>query len=205
MRQTMNQTVPLGIFPPFEAFYIDCMIWHSSSAAQSIAEVGSWIANVRANDPIALELPKPVLFEKLQNIVLQSASLSRYFWPSPRKSLELHFARASRLRQGLDVTETSPLHNRDLRNGLEHFDEKLDLYLSENIVGQFIPDLVDFEEPDSEVPFHIFKAFYTQPLVFVLLGQRYEMAPIVNEILRVNAALLGCQQNGYRLPLPADA
>ncbi len=198
----MSRADSLRIHPPFEAFYIDCMLWHSSSAVQSITEVGGWI---RENDPKSLELPQQVLFEKLQNIVLQSASLSRYFWPSPRKPAEIHFARASCLRQGLDVTETSPLHNRDLRNGLEHFDEKLDLYLSGNVVGQFIPDLIDYEEPESEVPLHIFKAFYTQQLVFVLLGRRYEMTPLVNEILRVNAALIECQQNGYRLPLPLDA
>lgn len=111
----------------------------------------------------------------------------------------MHEKRALRLKQGVQITDKSPLFNRYLRNGLEHFDEKLDIYLAENIVGQFIPDYIDYVEPKNEVPTHIFKAFYTQPLVFVLLDRRYEMAPLVNEMLRVHAILQQCQSNGYRL------
>ncbi len=201
----MSSIDPFGIFPPFEAFYIDAMLWHSTSAKQSIDDVGAWIGLVRANDAKALELPKDQLFERLQNIVIQAASLSRYLWPSPRKPQEVHTKRASRLRQGLAVRDDSALYNRDLRNGLEHFDEKLDLYLMGNIVGKISPIYVAEDEPVSEVPLHIFKAFYTNPLVFVLLGVRYEMETLVSELNRLHASLLDCQRGGYRLPLPAHA
>jgi hypothetical protein len=193
------------IFPPYEAFYIDCLLWHTTSAERSITEVGEWLQLVKDDDHRALDLPKPALFERLQNIVHQAAAVSRYFWPSPRKPSPAHTSRGLRLRQGLQVAEGSPLHNRDLRNGLEHFDEKLDQYLSEGRIGHFVPDYVDYVEPTSEVPMHIFKAFYTHSMVFVLLGRRYEMAPLVNEVLRVHSALLQCQANGYRLPYPGDA
>lgn len=189
-----------GIFPPFEAFYIDCLLWHTSSAARSITDIGQWLERVRRDDPQALELTKPELFDRLQNIIQQAGAVSRYFWPTPRRPSSVHTSRAVRLREALLVDKLSPLHNRDLRNALEHFDERLDIYLSQGRVGEFVPDHVDYEHPKSEVPLHIFKAFYTRPLVFFLLGIRFEMAPVVNEMLRVHEALLQCREQGYRLP-----
>lgn len=192
-----------GIFPPFEAFYIDCLLWHTSSAARSITDISQWLEHVRRDDPQALELTKPELFDRLQNIVQQAGAVSRYFWPTPRKPSPVHASRAVRLREALLVDESSPLHNRDLRNALEHFDERLDMYLSQGRVGEFVPDHVDYEHPTSEVPLHIFKAFYTRPLVFVLLGIRFQMAPVVNEMLRVHEVLVQCREQGYRLPYNA--
>lgn len=191
----------MGIHPPFEAFYIECLLWHSTSAIKSIRTVTEWLRLVKADDRRALELPKAELFEALQNTVQQAAALSRYFWPAPRRPNPVHTARASTLRQAFKLTEESPLHNRDLRNGLEHFDEKLDLYLAQDHVGEFVPDHVDHLEPQSDIPLHIFKAFYTSPLVFVLLGVRHEMAPLVNEVQRVHLILEQCTQNFHRLPL----
>lgn len=190
----------MGIHPPFEAFYIECMLWHSMSATRSIEKVTAWLDLVKANDQRSLQLPKAELFESLQNIVHQAAALSRYFWPAPRKPNPAHTTRAATLLQAFGLNDKSPLYNRDLRNGLEHFDEKLDLYLAQDHVGQFVPDHVDYQEPQSEVPLHIFKAFYTHPLVFVLLGVRYEMAPLVNEVQRIHFLLEQCTQNFLRLP-----
>ena len=201
----MQHSEPPGISPPFEAFYIDCMFWNASSAKRSIDEVNEWLRLVAADDPRTLELPKPELFDRLQNIIQQAAALSRYFWPTPRKPSPIHSARAKSLRDAFRIAESSPLHNRDLRNGLEHFDEKLDLYLTQNQVGNFVPDYVDYLESKSEVPLHIFKAFYTYPLIFVLLGTRYEMAPLVNEMLSIHTALAECRSNLYRLPKSNDA
>ncbi len=46
----------------------------------------------------------------------------------------LHKNRAEFLRQIFDVTESSPLYDKKLRNALEHFDERLDMYLEGGIV-----------------------------------------------------------------------
>ena len=84
---------------------------------------------------------------------------------------------------------------------MEHFDEKLDKYLVENQVGEFLPQDVREEIPNSEIPLHIFKGFYTNPRVFVLLGNEYEMLPIIDEIERIHDLLVDCAKSGYRLPL----
>ena len=164
-----------SIFPPYEAFYIDCLLWHTTSATRSNAEVGRWLELVRVDDPRTLDLPQAELFDRLQNIVQQAGAVSRYFWPAPKKPAPVQTNRATRLREALQVDSTSPLHSRELRNALEHFDERLDVYLAQGQAGEFVPDHVDYEQPQSEVPLHIFKAFYTRPLVFVLLGRSVSM------------------------------
>lgn len=190
-----------GIEPPFEAFYIESMLWHTSSAAHSIVELSGWLAKVNAGDEGALELTKEDLFDHLQNILHQAGCLSRYLFPSRKKPM--HVARAEVLRGALGVDDDNPLADRGVRDALEHFDERLDVYLSEPRVGHFIPDHIDHGMPESEVPLHIFKGFYTGPLTFVLLGTPYEMAPIVNEMLRLHDLLGASAEGGGRLPRPS--
>jgi len=189
-----------GIWPPYEAFYIESMLWHAESAKRSIEIISDWLELVRKDDEKALELPQPVLFEQLQNVLHQAGCVSRYFFPGGRAPKPLHVARAARLRQSFAVDAGNPLAERDLRNDIEHFDERLDEYLTKNHVGKFVPEDVGYVPSESEVPLHIFKGFYTHPLIFVLLGKSYEMAPIVNEMLRIGDALRACAANGYRLP-----
>jgi hypothetical protein len=196
----MQDSEPWAIFPPFEAFYIEMLLWHTRAAKASIDVVTDWLKMIEAEDEKALQLPKSQLFGHLQSIVQQAGAISRYLWPSkPGKEL-VHERRASRLRTTLGVDEKNPLKARGLRNGLEHFDEKLDLYLAQNFVGEFVPEYVDYIEQQREIPIQIFKAFYTHPLKFVLLGQSYEVAPVVNEILRLHRLLEECQNKGHRLP-----
>ncbi len=189
-----------GIWPPYEAFYIESMHWHTASAQRSIKVVSDWLELLKNDDERALELPRPVLFEQLQNILHQAGCISRYLFPGGRAPKSLHVARSARLRRAFAVADNNPLAERDLRNAIEHFDERLDEYLTKHHVGEFLPEDVGYVQRRSEIPLHIFKGFYTHPLIFVLLGQSYEMAPIINEMLRVHAALKACMANGHRLP-----
>lgn len=189
-----------GIHPPFEAFYIEAMLWHTASAGQSISDVSDWLHHVYDNDKLALELPKGELFKRLQNILHQAGCLSRYFFPVGQKVKPLHAERGARLRDAFGIADDNPLADRNLRNALEHFDERLDAYLAQHQVGQFVPEYVEFERPESEVPLHIFKGFYLSTLTFVLLGVEYPIELVVSEILRLHDSLVDCLENGYRLP-----
>jgi hypothetical protein len=189
-----------GIFPPFEALYMEMLLWHTTAAKASIDGVSTWLKLFNADDERALELKKPQLFGHLQNIVQHSGAVSRYFWPAKPGKDGVHEKRAARLRAGFGLDDQSPLKQRGLRNGLEHFDENLDQYLTQHFVGEFIPEYVDYVEREREIPTHIFKAFYTYPKVFVLLGVKYEMAPLVNEILRLHETLQKALSSGGRLP-----
>jgi hypothetical protein len=73
----------LVIWPPFEVFYIHSMLFNTQSAARSIeviSTVMSYLTESKDADPLAAIDTEDVL-NHLQNIVVQSAALSRYFWP----------------------------------------------------------------------------------------------------------------------------
>ena len=200
MKNKRAITPDFGIHPPLEALYIESMLRHTSSAKRSINVVKDWMTLINREDHQALDLPKSELFEHLQNILHQAGCISRYFFPSRERPIYL--ARSCRLKQAFGVENESPLADRDLRNAIEHFDERLDNYLSQNQVGEFFLQDIGYVLPECETPFHILKGFYINPLVFILLGKEYEMAPIVNELLRLNESLEDCCQQGYRLPKP---
>lgn len=189
----------MAIQPPHEAFYIDCLLWHTASAKRSIFFVLRWLELVRKDIERAKKESKAVLFEELQNIIQQGGATSRYFWPSRAGAQAVHESRARDLRLALDVHEDSPLFDRELRNSLEHFDERLDTYLAAQPVGIFDPDDINYDTPASDVPLHTFKAFYTVPEVFVLLGVRHKMAPLMNELLRLHSRLMSAKASHYRL------
>jgi hypothetical protein len=99
---------------------------------QSADSVGFW-KTLRMSAKANPKKPRAELLHNLQNLVIQGAALSRYFWPARPG----HDSRAAFLRQSLAVAEDSPLKNRDLRNEIEHFDEKLEAHLGGGIVGHF--------------------------------------------------------------------
>ena len=190
---------PWLIFPPYEAFYIDALLSHTSSAMESMKIVSTWIELMVAEDHAALELPKPQLFDHLHNIALQAASVSRYLWPSKPGKSNVYEKRGVKLREALVISDESPLKNRKLRNQMEHFDERLDAYLTQDIVGEFIPSYVDFEPLEVEHPVHIFKAFYINNREFVLLGETHQMQHLCKEIMRVHDLLETFASTGHRL------
>lgn len=70
------------------------------------------------------------LFAHMQALLSAAAMLSKFLWESPRSDPEdvraWAKARAARLRSVLEVNDDSPLKRRNVRNSLEHFDDRLD-------------------------------------------------------------------------------
>lgn len=157
-----------NIWPPYEVFYIHSMLFNTASAMKSIHHVSETfekLPKAKTDDALA-DLDQNDILNSLQNIVVQGAAISRYFWPA-RKG---HEARAELLRVACGVTDESALKNRDLRNAIEHFDEKLDQYLADGIVGYIFPQYVGPLPTSGDVPSHIFRAYYIDAGLFELLG-----------------------------------
>lgn len=185
---------PKTIWPPYQAFYIHSMLFNTESARSSIEAVNSVMHVVFENSPEnpLAAIPVHHVLDHLQNVTLQAAALSRYFWPVRNA----HEWRGTQLRAVFEVSDQSPLKSRDLRNAIEHFDEKLDKYLEEGIVGQIFPEYVGpFPESDG-VPVHLFRAYYIDKGLFELLGHRYEMNPIAAEVIRIHAELKRMAKSG---------
>lgn len=121
------------IWPPYEAFYIQSMLFNSLSACRSILRLEKIFAKLpeRPTTEDVDRLPTKTILNELQNMVVQAGALSRYFWPVRAK----HSARGKALRECFAMTEASPLFNRDLRNAIEHFDERIDEYFFAERLG----------------------------------------------------------------------
>jgi len=173
-----------GIQPMYEAFYSEAIQFNLVSALTSIELLVETLKKMNELEHSA-ELNNLVL-NSIQNILLHSANVSKYFWPINNGINKIHKKRAQKLRRLFGVSDNSPLRNKELRNHLEHLDENLDKYLwSKPIVGNVIPAYVGREMTRNEVPYHFFRAFFTESAVFESLGVRLELQPIVDELYEI--------------------
>lgn len=187
-----------AIFPPYEAFYIESMLLSSSSAIELIET----LVEIFTNKEVADDYTNDDILNYLQTIIIHAAALSRYFWPTRNRDNKLHKIhqkRASHLRQSFEITENSALKNRDLRNQIEHFDENLDVFCTKILVGMIYPKHVGPTPPETGVATHVFKAFYTDVGVFEVLGNKFEVKPIFDELYRIHEKLIEFSSNGYRM------
>jgi len=177
-----------GILPMYEAFYIEALTYCAGRARSAFQ---------RFDRALTDEQDQAAIVATAHEALSHVAALSRYFWPAREKPL--HFARAKKLREALGIDETSPLADRGLRNALEHFDERLDTFLIQDLVGYMFPGpLVGEASLSDDALGHIFRLVDPASQVFVLLGERYEFGPMrvaVDDMLEK----LACTTSG-RLP-----
>lgn len=186
------------IFGLYQTFYIQSMLFNCQSAARSIDRIDSVFEKLshKVTEEDLRKLPTHSILNELQNIVIQGAALSRYFWPI-RKG---HEERGNHLREVFNVNEGNPLQARELRNTIEHFDERLDVYLLSGIVGYIFPEFVGPRPNEDDVAGHFFRAFFVDCGIFRLLDVEYKIEPLMNEILRLGAALQEADSNGSNFP-----
>lgn len=182
------------IFGPYQAFYIESMLFNCNSAVRSVHRVNAVFSQYHegVTEQEWDSFPTHAILNELQNVVLQGAALSRYLWPVRN----CHAERGAFLRKKLNIEDSNPLKARDLRNAIEHFDERLDKYLSDELVGNILPEYVGTRPSDSGVPGHFFRAYFSDSRVFRLLDGEYEMDPLITEISRLTDALQLAADNG---------
>lgn len=177
-----------GIQPPHLAFYMEAIRFNTEAAMSSIDFVAKFIESTQkaeGNYEMTGELQTQIL-DHLQNMLSHAAALSRYFWPPKPGQNRIHVKRAETLRRKFNLEDDCALKNRNLRNHLEHFDEKLDNYLwAAPVVGYVFPAYVGGELQGNDVPTHLFRAFYVDTGVFETLGVRHEVQPIVDQICSI--------------------
>ncbi len=183
---------PIAAWGPYQMFYIESMFTICQSARSSLMLLQD------KDSPDIQDIEPNVLLDQIQNIVQQAAALSRYFWPSltkePRNAI--HQKRGDYLRRVFDIADDNPLRDRTMRNALEHFDERIDIYLHGNVAGEFFPNYVGPKpDPDDSVP-KFFRAFFTDTKEFTVLNEEIRMPPIIEELRRINSLLIECMGNG---------
>lgn len=178
------------IHPFNEAFYIESLLNKTRSILNDVESLNKfWKNGIHhcKNDNTILDT--------LQNIIGNVGAISRFFWPS--KNNGYYKIRGEKLRKVYDVSDSSVLKNRDMRNHIEHFDEKLDDFLQEFTTGIVMPKYVgpidDFDDGRA-----IFRAYFYDQHIFKILNVEYEMQPIIVEISRIHEILLVQDENGSR-------
>lgn len=179
-------------WPSCQAFYIESMLSISSSAIDSIEK----LATIFDPSEDLSNFQQEEILDWIQNIVTQSAALSRYFWTVKVKE-KIHKQRSQYLRRVFEISEESAIKNRDLRNLIEHFDENLDIFVSKAVVGTILPNYVGVEPDTEDVPLHVFRAYYNRIGVFEVLGHRFELQPLVDEIYGIHRKLVTFSKSGY--------
>lgn len=181
-----------GIFPPFEAFYIQSIIYAATRAEEAFKRY-----DVALRDASSADL----IVSNVHEALTHAAGISRFLWPMGKGVLAV--ARGTRLRSAFEVDDASPLKHRRLRNAFEHFDEDLDAFLLTERVGHFFPGPIvgDHQLADEQLG-HFFKLVDPDHEICVLLGEKYEFGRIREEVQRIVAAALSMDRNGARLAKP---
>ncbi len=190
-----------GIFPPHEIFY---MIAIKYSAKRSYALFDEYEMNKLRN-------PHPdQLIYLLHEALNHSASLSRYFWPSspgnknrePNPIFKLREKRGAKLKKYFKMEKTSVLSDRGLRNLFEHYDERLDNYMIKTMElgGRFFPSPIIGNIDEFEGQYNkLFRFLDIGKEILVLLGKKFELKPIKDEITRIIWLLDYFDKKGGRL------
>ncbi len=173
-----------------EAFYVESLFNKTRSILNDVESLNKFWKNGNhncKNDNTILDL--------LQNIILNVGGISRFFWP-PSKDV-YHKSRGEKLREVYHVSDSSILKNRDMRNVMEHFDEKLDDFLRKNEIYKVMQKYVGpLSYVDDNRTF--FRAYFYDKQIFKMLNVEYEIKPIVDEIRRIHQILLLQKENGGR-------
>lgn len=193
----MDKNEP-SIWPPYQVFYIQSMLFNTTSALQAVDRASKYIHAI-SEGKLRPQDRKDELLDCLQNFINHSAAIARYFFPSMiggKGERALHKNRAEFLTKIFDISENSPLHDKKLRNAIEHFDERLDMYLEGGIVGTIFPSLILDKPEETEIPHHIFRAYYLNDGIYQILGERHSIQPIFDEIVRVHDMLNRFDEQG---------
>lgn len=122
-----------------------------------------------------------VFWASIQNFLTAAANISKTLWGAGRKGADAR----SVLRQSLKVKEGSPLASTDLRNHLEHFDERLDRWHKTSERHNFVDfaigprgqTVVGVEEKD------MFRQYDPETGDIIFWGERHPLAPIRDAIV----------------------
>ena len=124
----------MSIHPMHKAFYSESLRFHCQSALNSSHIVSELLKTPQAKSGRMDEIEgaDDIILDNLQNLLIHSGAISRYFWPSKTGAEGVHKSRSDELRVMYAIEDESSLKVRTLRNELEHFDENLDKYLRDN-------------------------------------------------------------------------
>lgn len=194
----MNQEIQdCKIYPMYEVFYIECIKTASLNAIESWEKLNEIVSDENLFESNGIET-----IDLSENIVNQAGIISKYFFPPRVEGLKntIHRLRGEKLRESYMIADDNILKDKDFRNYIEHFDEKLDIFLNNNNIGNIIPQKRIFLNSNeiNNITF-VFKAYILNEFTYISLNKRILLTPLMKEIYRIYNLCIDLLENGGRL------
>lgn len=135
------------------------------------------------------------VFRQTHSFLTHASNVSRLFWPprlnkkkdEPTEDYEKRSAftkaRGKALRELFAINEQSPLKNRDLRDHLEHYDERLDHWSNTSQNRNICSDTIGPPNAISGIaPTDTMRWFDPTTNSFLFRGEKYELQALVTEV-----------------------
>jgi hypothetical protein len=172
-------------------------------ALNAVEQVNSATRELGSTPPASADpsIATAEVFRGLHSFLAHTSNISRLLWPAfPRRrtgEVAKHYQartekvpkikRASRLRELLGLQpDDHPLKSRQLRDHLEHFDERLDDWSETSESHDFVQEHIG---PESQIahlaPRDRLRSFDPALAVFCFRGERFELGPLVKDIRKL--------------------
>ncbi len=169
----------LGIYPLYEVFYIECILSATESAINSLEEIDFILSDSKLLNDIGLKI-----IDLSENIINKAGIISKYFYPI--RKAKIHKLRAEKLRESYKIDEASVFNDKNFRDHIEHFDEKLDKFLQSSLIGDVVPKSLFQSSVEINSITKVFKAFVIQESKLISLNKEIEIVPLMKEIYRIH-------------------
>lgn len=185
----------VGIWPPYEAFYLQAILFHTHSVILSREYLDSL-----EDDHSNLEV-----MDFFQTVVLHAASISRYFWPTSwrqkteKNGLLIRQRRAAKLRDFYKVDENSALYSRNLRNDIEHFDERIDEFVTKFMGGRILPEFVGSYEGVEGSNYFPMRGYDPETGELYMFENSTTIEPLLEELARIHELTVAALEKGARI------
>jgi len=185
------------IYPPYEVFYIEYIKTACLNAIESWEAINKIVSAEKLLKSNAIDI-----VDLAENIVNQAGIISKYFFPPRNEGQKnlIHKLRGEKLRNAFKIDDTHILKDRTFRDFIEHFDEKLDLFLNKSVAENIIPSkAIYWTSNDINEVTIVFKAYIIKEFKFILMNKEILLPTVVEEIYRVYNQCIEFINNGGRL------
>jgi hypothetical protein len=114
----------------------------------------------------------------IQNLLIAAANISKLLWPRKQKFQ----VRGRQLRSSLNVPQNSSLEPRTFRNHFEHFDERLEEWISSSRTQGFIDSNIGGPLPRGADTKDYLRNLDDVNYILTFWGESYQLKQILQEI-----------------------
>lgn len=182
-----------GILPYHEIFYIRALGFAAERALHAFNRFAKAIQD---------DSHHPNVVASLQEALSHCAAVSRFFWPAVKNKLAV--ARAKTLREAFGIGDDSPLRSRAIRNHVEHFDERLDRFLSADPMGQLCDFVIGPNDLADEEATHVMLLVDPEAQIVVLFREKHDFSGLTDCVQCVHMAAHHMDRQGGRLKPKSD-